>query len=97
MLGGGLFMLGQPRHPARHLHPAHATRWCRSPIFGWGIIKAPVFGLIIAIAGCFQGMQVAGNAEDVGKLRTTASVVQAIFLVIVADAAFSILFSALGI
>lgn len=60
-----------------------------------GLIKAPVFGLIIAIAGCFQGMQVQGNAEDVG-LRTTASVVQAIFLVIVLDAAFAVFFTSIG-
>ncbi len=60
-----------------------------------GLIKAPVFGLIIAMAGCFQGMQVEGNAEDVG-LRTTASVVQAIFLVIVIDAAFAVFFTSIG-
>ncbi len=60
-----------------------------------GMIKAPVFGLIIAMAGCFQGMQVEGNAEDVG-LRTTASVVQAIFLVIVIDAAFAVFFTSIG-
>ncbi|MGB7406407.1 MAG: MlaE family lipid ABC transporter permease subunit [Pacificimonas sp.] len=60
-----------------------------------GLIKAPVFGLIIAVTGCFQGMQVKGNAEEVGT-RTTAAVVQAIFLVIVLDAFFAIFFSALG-
>ncbi len=56
-----------------------------------GLVKAPVFGLIIAIAGCYQGMQVKGNAEEVG-LRTTAAVVQAIFMVIVLDAMFAIFF-----
>jgi phospholipid/cholesterol/gamma-HCH transport system permease protein len=60
-----------------------------------GLIKAPVFGLIIAVTGCFQGMQVRGNAEEVG-LRTTAAVVQAIFLVIVLDAFFAVFFSAVG-
>jgi len=60
-----------------------------------GLIKAPVFGMIIAISGCFQGMQVKGNAEEVG-LRTTASVVQAIFLVIVLDAVFAVFFSSIG-
>ena len=60
-----------------------------------GILKAPVFGLIIAISGCYQGMQVEGNAEQVG-LRTTASVVQAIFLVIVIDAVFAVFFSSIG-
>ena len=60
-----------------------------------GLIKAPVFGLIIAISGCFQGMQVKGNAEEVG-LRTTAAVVQAIFLVIVLDAIFAVFFTWVG-
>lgn len=60
-----------------------------------GLIKAPVFGAIIAIAGCFQGMQVSGNSEQVG-LKTTAAVVQAIFLVIVLDAFFAVFFSAIG-
>jgi phospholipid/cholesterol/gamma-HCH transport system permease protein len=59
------------------------------------LIKAPVFGLIIAVTGCYHGMQVAGNAEDVG-LRTTAAVVQSIFLVIVLDAFFAVFFTALG-
>jgi phospholipid/cholesterol/gamma-HCH transport system permease protein len=60
-----------------------------------GLLKAPVFGLIIAIAGCFQGLQVRGNAEEVG-LRTTAAVVQAIFLVIVLDAFFAVFFTWIG-
>ena len=60
-----------------------------------GLIKAPVFGLIIGIAGCFQGLQVRGNAEEVGQ-RTTAAVVQAIFLVIVIDAVFAVFFTWVG-
>ena len=59
------------------------------------LIKAPVFGLIISLAGCFQGMQVEGNAEAVG-LRTTSAVVQSIFLVIVLDAFFAVFFAAIG-
>lgn len=60
-----------------------------------GLIKAPVFGLIIAVCGCFQGMQVEGDAEQVGR-RTTAAVVQAIFLVIVLDAFFAVFFTEIG-
>lgn len=60
-----------------------------------GMIKAPVFGFIIAVTGCFQGMQVTGNAESVGA-RTTQAVVQSIFLVIVLDAFFAVFFTALG-
>ena len=60
-----------------------------------GLIKAPVFGLIIAVAGCYQGMQVHGNSEEVGK-RTTKAVVQAIFTVIVLDAFFAVFFTNVG-
>jgi len=59
------------------------------------LIKAPVFGMIIAMAGCYQGLQVEGNAEEVG-LRTTAAVVQGIFLVIVLDAFFAVFFTEIG-
>ena len=60
-----------------------------------GLIKAPVFGLIIAISGCYQGMQVHGNSEEVGQ-RTTKAVVQAIFTVIVLDAFFAVFFTNVG-
>jgi len=60
-----------------------------------GMIKAPVFGLIVALAGCYHGMQVKGNSEEVG-LRTTMSVVSAIFAVIVLDAFFAVFFTELG-
>jgi len=59
------------------------------------LIKAPFFGLIIAMAGCFQGMQVESSAEEVG-LRTTTAVVQGIFLVIVLDAFFAVFFTEVG-
>jgi phospholipid/cholesterol/gamma-HCH transport system permease protein len=61
-----------------------------------GVIKAPFFAAIIAMVGCYEGFNVAGSADSVGRL-TTQSVVESIFLVIVADAAFSILFSLLRI
>jgi phospholipid/cholesterol/gamma-HCH transport system permease protein len=61
-----------------------------------GIGKAPVFALLIAAVGCYQGFRVRGDADSVGR-QTTVSVVQGIFLVIVVDAAFSILFSWMGI
>lgn len=59
--------------------------------FYTGMIKAPVFGLIIAAIGCYEGLQVKGSAESVGQL-TTRSVVESIFCVIVLDAVFSIIF-----
>lgn len=61
-----------------------------------GIGKAPVFAAIIAIVGCFQGFQVGNRSDSVGR-QTTISVVQGIFLIIVADALFSVLFSWLKI
>eukprot|EP00913_Durusdinium_trenchii_P015168 g14229.t1 len=60
-----------------------------------GLIKAPVFGLIVALAGCYHGMQVRGNSEEVG-LRTTMAVVSAIFAVIVLDAFFAVFFTEVG-
>jgi len=59
------------------------------------LIKAPVFGMIIAMSGCYQGLLVEGNAEEVG-LRTTTAVVQGIFLVIVLDAFFAVFFTSIG-
>jgi len=59
------------------------------------LIKAPIFAMVIAVTGCFQGMQVTGNAESVGQ-RTTAAVVQSIFLVIVLDAFLAVFFALLG-
>lgn len=61
-----------------------------------GVGKAPVFAVTIATIGCYQGLQVVGSAESVGR-RTTVSVVQSILAVIVIDAAFSVAFSYLGI
>ncbi len=68
-----------------------------SPWTFWiGVGKAPFFAGIIALIGCYEGFQVSRSAESVGRL-TTLSVVESIFLVIVADAVFSVLFSVLRI
>ncbi|MAQ70831.1 MAG: ABC transporter permease [Alphaproteobacteria bacterium] len=61
-----------------------------------GMIKAPFFGFLIAFVATHCGMMVKGSAESVGNM-TTSSVVKAIFLVIFADALFSMLFVKLGI
>jgi len=61
-----------------------------------GLMKAPVFAVVIAIIGCHQGMRVTGSAAAVGA-ATTMSVVQAIFTVIILDALFSVLFNMMGI
>ncbi len=61
-----------------------------------GLFKAPVFAFVIAIVSCMHGLRVRGSAESVGR-ETTRAVVKAIFLVIVLDALFSILFERLGL
>lgn len=68
-----------------------------SPTTFWvGLIKAPVFAVLIAFAGCYRGMQVRGSARALGHMVTVA-VVQAIFLVILADALFAVLFMKMDI
>lgn len=62
--------------------------------FWTGMSKAPLFAIIIAVIGCYRGMQVKGSAESVGQM-TTRSVVEAIFTVIVCDAVMSIFFTAM--
>jgi phospholipid/cholesterol/gamma-HCH transport system permease protein len=61
-----------------------------------GLAKAPVFAAIIVLVGCFQGLRTRGGADSVGR-QTTRAVVQATFLVIVADALFAVAFSALDL
>ena len=61
-----------------------------------GLVKAPVFALIIGVIGCHAGMQVKSNAESLGRM-TSSAVVAAIFAVIVADAMFSVFFAQVGI
>jgi phospholipid/cholesterol/gamma-HCH transport system permease protein len=68
-----------------------------SPTTFWvGILKAPVFAVLIALAGCYRGMQVRGSARELGH-KVTVAVVQAIFLVILADAVFAIVFMKMDI
>jgi phospholipid/cholesterol/gamma-HCH transport system permease protein len=68
-----------------------------SPTTFWvGLVKAPVFAVLIAVAGCYRGMQVRGSARELGRLVTVA-VVQAIFFVILADALFAVLFMKMDI
>jgi phospholipid/cholesterol/gamma-HCH transport system permease protein len=68
-----------------------------TPTTFWvGLIKAPIFAMLIAMAGCYRGMQVRDSSRELGRL-TTLAVVQAIFLVIFADAVFAVLFLEMGI
>jgi len=61
-----------------------------------GMVKAPIFAIIIGVVGCHAGMKVGSNAESLGRM-TSAAVVTAIFAVIVADALFSIFFAQMGV
>jgi phospholipid/cholesterol/gamma-HCH transport system permease protein len=61
-----------------------------------GLYKAPAFSILIALVGCFQGFRVGNSADSVGH-QTTKSVVQALFLIIIADAIYSIIYSALDL
>jgi phospholipid/cholesterol/gamma-HCH transport system permease protein len=95
MVGGGLMTWATLGIPA-----ARFLEQLRSAITEWtlwvGVIKAPFFAVIISMVGCYEGFNVTGSADSVGRL-TTQSVVESIFLVIVVDAAFSVLFSLLKI
>jgi phospholipid/cholesterol/gamma-HCH transport system permease protein len=63
-----------------------------SPTTFWsGLVKAPVFAILIAMVGTYRGMQVRDSARELGRL-TTVAVVQSIFMVILADALFAVLF-----
>lgn len=64
--------------------------------FWAGLVKAPVFALLIAGSGTYRGLQVRGSSRELGRL-TTVAVVQSIFLVILADALFAVLFMEMGI
>jgi phospholipid/cholesterol/gamma-HCH transport system permease protein len=61
-----------------------------------GLSKAPVFGFVTALIACRQGLLTGGSVQSLGE-RVTASVVQAIFAVIVLDALFAIFYMELGI
>jgi phospholipid/cholesterol/gamma-HCH transport system permease protein len=95
LAGGGVLchlLLDMPT--AQYLHRvvgaiSSTTLWV-------GIIKAPMFAALIALAGCFNGMQVRVSSRELGH-RTTVAVVQAIFCVILVDALFAVLFMRLDI
>ncbi len=95
LVGGGLLchtLLGMPL--LQYLNRAQSS--IASTTFWVGIVKAPVFAGLIAVVGCYSGMRVRGSSRALGS-RTTLAVVQAIFLVILADALFAVLFMELDI
>jgi len=90
MIGGGLVAwLAMEISPV--LFMARTQETIVMNHFWAGLIKAPFFAFVIAVIGCFQGMEVEGSAESLGQ-RTTLSVVQALFLVILIDAFFAMFY-----
>lgn len=61
-----------------------------------GLSKAPVFALLIGAVSTLRGLQVLASAEELGRL-TTRAVVESIFLIIAADAVFSVVYTELDI
>ncbi|HUN74716.1 MAG TPA: ABC transporter permease [Steroidobacteraceae bacterium] len=85
-----LLAIPLPQYMARvHDAIAPTTFWV-------GLIKAPVFAILIGLAGTYRGMQVRDSSRELGRL-TTVAVVEALFLVILADALFAVLFMELDI
>ncbi len=68
------------------------VQYALAPTTFWaGLIKAPVFAIVIAMVGCYRGLQVRSSSRELGRL-TTVAVVQSIFLVIFVDAVFAVIF-----
>jgi phospholipid/cholesterol/gamma-HCH transport system permease protein len=90
VIGGGLVAA-----TAMEISPAFFVGRLQETIalsnFWVGIIKAPFFAFVIAVIGCYQGMEVRGSSESLGQ-RTTLSVVQSLFVVIILDAFFAMFF-----
>jgi phospholipid/cholesterol/gamma-HCH transport system permease protein len=95
LTGGGIlcyFLVDIP--PAQYIDRVQASI---APTTFWvGIIKAPVFAFLIGFVGALRGMQVRHSSRELGRL-TTVAVVQSIFLVILADALFAVLFLELDV
>ncbi len=95
-LGGGVFVSWL----ALDINPTVFINRLQSAVpvanFWVGMSKAPVFGLVVALIGCRQGLQVGGSVQSLGQ-STTKSVVQAIFSIIVIDAMFALFYLELGI
>jgi phospholipid/cholesterol/gamma-HCH transport system permease protein len=90
LAGGGLLSLVNLHIPATQF--VLRLREALSPTTFWaGLVKAPVFALLIGMVGAYRGLQVRESARELGRL-TTMAVVQSIFLVILADAFFAVLF-----
>lgn len=95
-LAGGILIAGLlfDLEPALFLARMPEAVWQSS--LWLGLAKAPVFAILVAVVGCHHGLRVRGSAAEVGR-ATTMAVVQAIFLVILTDALFSVVFRQLDL
>jgi phospholipid/cholesterol/gamma-HCH transport system permease protein len=95
MLGGmfvGVIMLDIT--PFQYMHQTETAFNLTS--FSTGVIKSFVFGALVVISGCFQGMRCENSSEGVGR-AVTAAVVMGITSIIIADSIFAVIFNALNI
>jgi phospholipid/cholesterol/gamma-HCH transport system permease protein len=95
-LAGGAVLCASLLHMPLDQYFHQVSQSISATTFWVGLIKAPIFAVLIAMAGTHRGMQVRGSSRELGRL-TTVAVVQAIFLVILADALFAVLFMEMGI
>ncbi|MBW4051669.1 MAG: MlaE family lipid ABC transporter permease subunit [Proteobacteria bacterium] len=95
-LAGGAVLCASLLHMPLEQYFHQVSQSISATTFWVGIIKAPVFAVLIGMAGTHRGMQVRGSSRELGRL-TTVAVVQAIFLVILADALFAVLFMEIGV
>jgi phospholipid/cholesterol/gamma-HCH transport system permease protein len=95
-LVGGAVLCASLLHMPLDQYVNRVSQAISATTFWVGIIKAPVFAVLIGMAGTHRGMQVRGSSRELGRL-TTVAVVQAIFLVILADALFAVLFMEIGV
>lgn len=93
---GGAIMVTTSLDVSLQLYVYRIGEAISSSSFWVGMIKAPLFGLIIGVVSCFEGTRVWGTAESIG-ICTTRAVVEGIFLVTIVDALLSIFFIKIGI
>jgi phospholipid/cholesterol/gamma-HCH transport system permease protein len=95
MIGGGLVAVGMlDLPPIVYFDQASNAVTLRD--FIGGLVKASVFGVLVAFAGCLRGIECGASASAVGD-ATTSAVVTAIVLIIVADALFTVVFNVIGV
>ena len=94
MLGGAAVGLGMLDLGAAEYYARTAEAVSLADVAA-GLIKASVFGVLVAVAGCLRGIQCGRSSAAVGA-ATTSAVVTGIVFIIVSDATMTVLFDILG-